>query len=129
MNNNKDWEPMRNELVEILKEAEQYHSENYDKTCFLSAYQLAALLYKENRNLIKNSSCPKNIGGKGDGVYTSLSQYIANMLSRDLQNDVEMEFFNINGLEQFSFLDEKGIISQPSNTCFSMFRYRIRREV
>lgn len=131
MNNKKDWDIMRNELVEILKEAEQYHSENYDQTCFLSAYQLAVLLNKRNRKLILNSSYPKNIGGKGEGSYNSLAQYIANSLSRDIKNShndsfkdvVTMEFFNTSGLEQFYFLDEKGIISQPSNTCFSMFRY------
>lgn len=128
MKNIYNWDSVRDELVDILKEAEQYHSENYDKTCFLSAYQLAVLLYKKNRTLIKNSITPKNIGGKGDGSYTSLSQYIANSLSRDIKSGplkeiIAIEFFNICGLEQFSFLDEKGNLSQPSNTCFSMFRY------
>lgn len=121
-----DWDSMRDELVTILKKAEQYHSENYDMTCFLSAYQLAVLL-KESAQ-IKISSIPKNIGGKGEGSYTSLSQYIANSLSKDIKNGplkgiIAIEFFNKSGLEQFSFLDEKRILSQPSSTCFSMFRY------
>lgn len=132
MKKNMDWDAIRDELIEILKEAEQFHSENYDKTCFLSAYQLAVLLYKRNKNLVINSSFFNNIGGKGDGSKNSLAQYIALSLSRDikrtdeasLKDEVEMAFFNTSGLEQFSFLDEKGIISQPSNTCFSMFRYK-----
>jgi hypothetical protein len=127
MINNNDWDIIRDELVDILKETEAYHSENYDMPSFLSAYQLAVLLYKRNSTLVKNSNCPKNIGGKGEGSYNSLAQYIANSLSRDIRNgkltNITIEFFNINGLEQFSFLDEKGIISQPSNICFSMFRY------
>jgi hypothetical protein len=131
MENKNNWEVIRGEIVEILKEAEHYHSENTDKTCFLSAYQLAVLLYKKNKTLIKNSSCPKNIGGKGEGEYNSLSQYIANSLSKDIKNGpltgiVSHEFLNISGLEQFSFLDEKKIISQPSNICFSMFRYLVQ---
>lgn len=123
--NNSDWPILRKELVEILKEAEQFHSGSDNKKCFLTAYQLAVLLYKKNKPLVINSSCPNNIGGKGEGSYNSLSRYIANMLAKDLKKDVIVEFLNISGLEQFSFRDEDGIIKEPSNTCFSMFRYRV----
>ncbi len=121
--NNSDWPILRKKLVEVLKEAEQFHSGSDDKKCFLTAYQLAVLLYKKNKSLVISSSCPKNIGGKGEGSYDSLSRYIANMLAKDLQKDIKVEFINISGLEQFSFRDEDGIIKEPSNTCFSMFRY------
>lgn len=126
MHQENNWQAIRKELISILKDAELYEKR---ETCFLSAYQLAVLLNKQNKSLVKNSTSPKNIGGKGEGIYNSLSQYIANSLSRDINNGgslegcVEHKYFNIEGLEQFSFLDEKGTISQPSNKCFSMFRY------
>lgn len=127
MNNNKDWPILRDKLVEILKDAEHYHSDYTDSTCFLSAYQLAVLTLKKHKALLKKYNFPTNIGGKGDGTHTSLSQCIANSLAGDIKvgklSTVELSFFNTTGLEQFSFLDEKKILSQPSNTCFSMFRY------
>ena len=128
MNNNNGWDKILNELIDILREADKFHSDNYIEPCFLTAYQLAVLLYKKNKPLVLRSNCPHNIGGKGEGSYTSLSQFIANSLARDIRSgkapNIEIEFINISGLEQFSFLDEKGIISQPSNKCFSMFRYK-----
>ncbi|HOP11640.1 MAG TPA: hypothetical protein PK629_09145 [Oscillospiraceae bacterium] len=127
MSSQNDWAKIREALIEILKSVDHYRSENKDETCFLTAYQLAVLLNKESSTLVKNSKCHKNIGGKSEGKNYSLSQYIAIQLSQDIKDEnidnVEMRFFNIDGLEQFSFLDEKKTISQPSNTCFSMFRY------
>lgn len=125
MNNNKDWPILRDKLEEILKDAERYRSTG--ESCFLSAYQLAVLTLKKHKALLTRYNFPTNIGGKGDGTHTSLSQYIANSLAGDIKAGnlptVELSFFNTTGLEQFSFLDEKKILSQPSNTCFSMFRY------
>ncbi|MEA4972439.1 hypothetical protein SDC9_162387 [bioreactor metagenome] len=121
------WQDIEKEIKEILKNADHYKNEKRDESCFLTAYQLAVLLYKNNKKSIINSTCPSNIGGKGDGKYISLSQYIARRLAEKIESgsilDIELKFFNIEGLEQFSFLDEKGILSQPSNSCFSMFRY------
>lgn len=117
------WKVIRSEIVEILKSASRYEN---GETCYLSAYQIAVLLYK-NQSLIQGFSGPKNIGGKGEGKHTSLSQYIAKSLSNDIDKgliSIERAFFNTYGLKEFLFLDEKGVTKEPSNECFSMFRYR-----
>jgi len=118
------WSNILDEIIKILKSAEHYPETN--ETCFLTAYQLAVLLYENNKALIQSANCPKNIGGMGEKDQNSLSQYIARNLSqysKKENSDIELRFLNITGLEQFSFLDEKKILSMPSKNCFSMFRY------
>ena len=51
MSGQNDWAKICEELLEILKSEDYYHSENKDETCFLSAYQLAILLYKKDKAL------------------------------------------------------------------------------
>lgn len=126
MNSNNNRVEIGNALIGILRNTKHYVSETRDETCFLSAYQLAVLLNKHHKALIRNVNCPHNIGGKGEGEHSSLAQYVARILAEDSR--VEIGFFNIEGLEQFSFMDEKKILSQPSNQCFSMFRYKINME-
>lgn len=121
MISNDDKVKIKDVLIEILQNAKRYVSKTRNESCFLSAYQLAVLLNKNHKALIRSSNCPSNIGGKGEGEQSSLSQYIASILTEDSR--VEIGFFNTEGLEQFSFKDEKNILSQPSNECFSMFRY------
>lgn len=119
------WSEVREVLIGIMRNATHYKSEVLNEACFLSAYQLAVLLYKNHREIVEYSPCPKNIGGEGDG-FTSLANYIARLLSADINSglsEVELQFFNMDGLHQFTFLDENGNEKKPSARQFSMFRY------
>ena len=101
--------------------------------CYISAYQLALLLDKNNRSLLDSLKYPKNLGGKGLGKHKSLAQKIAKDLSAEikkkLRSDIEIAFFCTNELEQFSIRDEKHILREPSSDCFSMFRCKAENNV
>ena len=114
---------IRDYIEEILKQVKLFDAK---ERCFLSAYQIAVLLNRDYKQQIKGLGIPHNIGGKGEGEYNSLSQYIAGFLAQEIKNGydkVAIEFFNRVGLEQFSFRDENKVLSEPSNDCFSMFKY------
>lgn len=114
-------------IKEILENVEMYGNDKKNmKRCYISAYQLAILLDKNNRPLLDSLGYSQDIGGKGLGTHDSLAKRIARDLSAEfnnnLQSDIEIAFFCTNELEQFSFRDEKDILREPSGKCFSMFR-------
>lgn len=106
----------------------EYEYKGNMEHCYISAYQLAVLLDKNYRQLLDNLNYPSKIGGRGLGEHNSLAMRIARDLSAEINNnlhfDIEIAFFCINELEQFSFRDEKHILREPSEKCFSMFRYK-----
>lgn len=88
------------------------------EVCFLTAYQIAVLVDKNNATL--KGSLP--IGGKGVGG-ESFAKEIAFYLSKDINEDyfnqrLEIHFFSTLGLEDFLF--DGG--NKPSASEFSMFR-------
>jgi len=113
----KNWEQIRPVVEQILR------GKNYQGTpCFLTAYQLAVLVDKEDSSLKENLP----IGGEGMGNKAnnqSFAQQIALSLSNDInKNDdtIEMQFFSIAGLDAFTFDGE----NTPSSNEFSMFRIK-----
>lgn len=131
---------MDKKLIEAIKKvltnnemSGEYEHNRDMEHCFISAYQLAVLLDKNYRPLLDSLNYPKNIGGKSLGTHDSLAKRIANDLSKEINNnsqsDIEIAFFCTNELEQFSFRDEKGILREPSNDCFSMFRCKDKNQV
>lgn len=123
------------EIESILRNEKltgSYPQSDKKKHCFISAYQLAILLHKskkkEVKNALKNLKYPQEIGGKGLGKRKSLSQRIANELSSGIKRKeilkIEMAFLCTNELEQISFRDEMKILREPSDNCFSMFKYK-----
>ena len=100
----------------------------FDGKAVFNERNIQVLLDKNYRPLLDSLGYPNNIGGKGLGKHDSLAKRIARDLSvetkNNLQFDIEIAFFCIYELEQFSFRDEEHILREPSNNCFSMFRYR-----
>ena len=98
----------------VLEQSGEY--ENGDR-CFLTAYQIAALV---------NEALPEEervypIGGKGSGPDT-LAQRIAWYLSNDeqIKDRLERRFLSTKGLAVFQFGGE----NKPSASAFSMFRLK-----
>jgi hypothetical protein len=118
---NSEWKLVRQSVIDILEAIEP--SETGER-CFISAYQIAVLLVKNNNGNLPIAGL--GIGGKGEGVRKSLSQQVANKLSVAFSKNsilnLEMRFFSTDGLEQFSFRNEKGLLREPSKANFSMFR-------
>lgn len=114
-------------FVEILKDAGKYPDSN-DYT-FLTAYQLAVILRNEPDfgKIQKETNCPQNIGGEGEGEHSSLAQYIARWFAGNdgyCKDEVEQQFFNTKAMI-FTFTDENGNDKKkPSVDKISMFRYR-----
>ena len=129
---------MDKELLETIKGllankkmTGEYEHDGGKKHCYISAYQLAVILEKNHRQLLASLKYPSKVGGKGLGEHNSLAMRIARELSaeinKNLKFDIEIAFFCINELEQFSFRDEKGILREPSEKCFSMFRCKDKK--
>lgn len=121
-----NWNLIRPLVVDILKQQRYTSSGNYNGTpCFLSAYQLAALVDKQN-SALKGTL---KIGGAGVGP-DSFAREIALHLSDDINKNVfngnlEIQFFSMSGLDTFTF--DKGHV--PSEHEFSMFRWKNSDEV
>lgn len=120
-----NWTLIRQLVVDILKQQHYTNSGKYTgKTCFLTAYQLAVLVNKQNPML--RGTLP--IGGAGVGP-DSFARQIAWHLSDDINKEVfngevfdgklEIQFFSQSGLETFTF--DGG--HSPSDNEFSMFRW------
>jgi len=102
--------------VDILKK-QKYKDGQY---AYISAYQLAVLMYKEDATIFSSLKA-NHLGGKGTGEHASWAQYLAGNLEH---KNIERSFFNISELEKFSFNDEKGILREASNESFSIFKYK-----
>ena len=101
--------------IAILKE-EKHDNGNY---AYISAYQLAVLMYKQDSNIFSDLKA-EHLGGKDTGDYYSWAQYLA----RHLKNDnIEQGFFSRKGLIEFSFEDENGDEQKASDKVFSVFKY------
>lgn len=115
-----DWNLIRPIVERELRRQRYTNSGNYNGTpCFLTAYQIAVLVDKEDGTLKGNLP----IGGAGVGP-DSFARQIAWHLSDDINKDVfsgrlEIQFFSLAGLDGFTFDGEK----TPSTNEFSMFRY------
>lgn len=123
------WNSISDKVMEVLKKAHRYNGQR----CFLTAYQIAVLVVKNNGGAIPkyNSEGEGSLGGKGEGDHNSFSKYIAGNISRCINqknntewNNVELGFLSTEELKQFSFEDEKKILRTPSSETFSMFRLK-----
>ena len=117
---------IKNAVIAVLDSIKPYESGNRNENCYLTAYQIAVLLLKDKKikKYMSDNGYPINIGGKGEGSYNSLSRAIAKDLAGE-SDTFDMAFINITkGLEQFSFIDEKGRLSEPSVESISMFRLK-----
>jgi len=116
---------LKNAVIDILKGIGSYVSGHRDENCYLSSYQIAVLLLEDKKikKLLSDINYPMNVGGAGDGSHNSLAQTIAKDLAK-IPEEFEIAFLNKKGLHQFSFIDEKGILSEPSVQSFSMFRLK-----
>jgi len=120
-------EELKNAVIDVFNKVKLYDG----KKCYLSTYQIAVLLLEDKKikkNLI-DKGYPTNIGGAGEGQYNSLSQTIAKDLARlaNKSDTFEKAYFNLKGLEQFSFRDEKGVLCEPYadyNNGFTLFRLK-----
>lgn len=116
-----DWIQTRPIVKDLLENERNSNSGNYNgERCFLTAYQIAILVDKENPDV--RGKLP--IGGKGVGP-DSFSRQIAWHLSQEIDGEyfegkLEIGFFSQSGLEDFTF--DGG--HQPSLNEFSMFRLR-----
>lgn len=116
-----DWTQIRPIVKQLLENERNSSSGKYNgERCFITAYQLAVLVAKENTNLKGNLP----IGGKGVGP-DSFSRQIAWHLSQEIDGEyfegkLEIGFFSQSGLDEFSF--DGG--HKPSLNEFSMFRLR-----
>lgn len=120
---------IKNAVIDVLKSIKPYISGNRNEKCYLTAYQIAVLLLedKKNKKYLIDKEYLTNIGGAGggagEGKYNSLSQRIATDLAKE-PDTFDIAFLNTKGIHQFSFIDEKGILSEPSVESFSMFRLK-----
>ena len=110
---------VENLAVEILKKQKYEH----EKYAYISAYQLAVLIYKEDSTIFSDLEI-HHLGGRGTGEHSSWAQYLARNLAHD---NIEYDFFHISGLGQFSFEDEKGILREASSKSFSIFKYTTQK--
>jgi len=115
-----DWEIVRPIVEDVLKN-QRVKNRNYDETCFLTAYQIAVLVDKQDPNLKGALS----IGGEGEGGVnkSSFAHKIAWHLSKAVNENyyggnLERKFFSIDGLDSFAF----GGMKTPSVNKFLMFR-------
>lgn len=116
-----NWNSVRPMIEEILGQY-KYTQRKHDEYCFLTAYQIAALLDKKDPAI---KGC-LSVGGDGDGA--SLAQQLSRQLATDINRErdaccVELAFFSIAGLDSITFADNQ----TPSNCEFSMFRLRPKK--
>lgn len=114
-----NWNLIRPIVDQIFRRQRYRNSGNYNGTpCFLTAYQIAVLVNKQNSAL--RGTLP--IGGEGVGS-DSFARQIAWHLSDDVNKNIfngslEIQFLSIDGLDIFNF--DGG--HEPSANEFSMFR-------
>jgi hypothetical protein len=114
-----NWNLIRPIVTQILRQQRYTNTGHYNGTpCFLTAYQIAVLVNRQNPAL--RGTLP--IGGAGMGP-DSFARQIAWHLSDDINRNyfngnLEIQFLSLDGLDAFTF--DGGHI--PSVDEFSMFR-------
>ncbi len=90
---------------------------------YITAYQLAIALEEQNPGLC--AALEKELGGKGTDEHHSLSEYVANQLSRRIKSeeisDMEGVFLKTRGIVSLQFT--RGVISSNTDTV-SLFRLK-----
>ena len=89
------------------------------KHAYISAYQLAVLMYKEDPAIFSSLKA-NHLGGSDTDENSSWAQYLAKNLRHE---NIEQAFFDIAGLEKFSFKDESKKLRNPSKNSFAIFKY------
>jgi hypothetical protein len=125
------WEllDMEGRIREILHNPE-YDTDHHFGRPFLTPYQIGIELVNRYPNILADLELP--FGGSGTGTQNSLCQYIANELSRRIQdgriNDIEGRFLANDFVRTFSFVKNDGsevISSNSGKEYLSMFRIPI----
>lgn len=120
-----DWENFNFEerIRKILNDEEKNHNqEHHFGKPFLSSYQIAIEFDREyHEDVLKLGY---NVGGKGINVNTSLAQYIARELSKNIKDnsitDIEGAFLSRDNITNITYANK--IV--PSTSDLSMFRLK-----
>ena len=118
----KNWNEIKPVVEQVLRRQRFSNSgDHYGERCFLTAYQIAVLVDKQDCSL--KGTLP--IGGKGEGgeENRSFTQQIAWHLSKAVNDNdynglLERQFLSTEGLDSFTFDGGKS----PSSNELTMYR-------
>lgn len=127
------WEDLEiaSKVIEILRRIERESPDHHFGSPFITAYQLA-IEYKNNHP-DDEPVTSQPLGGAGIGQHSSLAQYLARMLSKEILegrlNEIEGSFISNKHLENISFSGEnEPIVSSLTETNNNLSMFRIKNE-
>lgn len=122
---------LENKVTQILRDIPDAAKKHHLGKPFLTAYQIAIEFAKRHPD--DTSKIGFKVGGVGTGEKNSLSQYIANQLSRRIKSEeithIEGGFLSNQHLRDINFkgVDGKKVIhSSLTNTNFTLSMFRIK---
>lgn len=113
---------IRVELRNVLRQARE-GDHKFDPP-FITAYQLAIALVEQDQDLCEKLGMP--LGGKDSGEGETLARYLANQLSRRIQEgeieDIEGAFLSVKSIKHLAFTQD---VVATATEPFSLFRLKI----
>lgn len=116
-------------VLEILRDVPDAATEHHLGRPFLTAYQIAIELNRRHPEAV--AALGYEVGGLGTGEHNSLSQYIAQNLSRKINagqlDEIEGGFISNWHLADIAFVDgDRTLHSSLTHTQFTVSVYRLR---
>ena len=125
------WEELdiANRITQILHDVPDAAAEHHLGRPFLTAYQIAIELNRQYPEIAQQLDAP--VGGVGIGQRSSLSQYVARQLSRNINSGnlphIEGGFLSNQHLNDISFQNgDKIIHSSLTSTQYTLSMFRLR---
>ena len=118
---------IENRIVDILSDVED-EGHHFGRP-FLTAYQLAIEFADRNPDIVARLG--KQVGGAGTGEHTSIAQYLALELSRQIRDNpdypVEGAFISNRYVRELSYEhNEEMVTSSLTGTQYSLSMFRLR---
>jgi hypothetical protein len=119
-------------VVDVLTDVPCVNDVHHFGRPYVSAYQLAIELERRHPEVVAQIGKP--IGGAGTGQHDSLSQYVANQLSREIRArgdayPVQGAFLSNQNAREISFVRSNGepVISSLVGTQYDLSLFRLRQ--
>lgn len=129
MSSDSNWDKfgIESKITEIL--SDDPYAEHHLGRAYLTAYQIAIEFAQRHPDVFAALGYP--IGGQGTGEHTSLSQYLARELSRNIKagklEHIEGGFLSNNHLQDITFdYNNTTIRSSLTGSGFTLSMFRIR---